>query len=123
MPKEWNMIEASYKKLEPAIKKIDPGKAIKQIKQVKDSLEVAWNAEDKFKEAFKTAKASGSKGKKPADYNGDQGFKTTYGVLAKAAALHLSAVEVLRTDAEQAKALQKELVKLLADIKKTDHQG
>jgi len=118
MAKEWDKIQAAYKKLQPQIKKYDKAQAEKMIKGIKDALEVAWKAEDTFKATVKAAKAEGISGKKPADYNDAKGFKPAMASLEKEAKQHLDQVKALKAHSATAVPCYKEMTKLMADVKK-----
>ena len=123
MTKEWDKIEWTYKKLQPQIKKIDPTKAKNQIKLTKSALKLAWDSEEKFIKALKGAKTAGVKGKKPADFVSDTGFKNAYAALTESAKQHENAVNTLQASCDEALALDKLLVKLQGEIKKNITKG
>ena len=118
MAGEWDKIQASYKKLQPQIKKYDQKQTEKLIKAIKDALEGAWDAEDAFKKAVKAARAGGIKGKKPEDFAADKGFKAAMATLEKEGKQHLSQVKVLKAFSVAAEPSHKELTKLLGEVKK-----
>jgi hypothetical protein len=123
MTKAWDDIEKTYKKLQPQIKKLDGGKADKQVKLTKTALQKAWDEEEKFIDAYEAAQKSGLKGKKPKDFMGDPGFKKAHAALTKQAGEHATIVKALMSDSEVAKKLGKPLTKLLGDIKKEITKG
>jgi len=118
MSKEWDDILKAHKKLQPQIKKFDSSIAEKKIKQIKVALETAWDAEDAFAAALKIAREAGLKGKKPADFIADKGFKATLGKLKKEAEQHAKEVKILDSFSKQATPTFKELTKLLVKVKK-----
>ncbi|MCF6231917.1 MAG: hypothetical protein L3J36_02255 [Rhodobacteraceae bacterium] len=122
-PMAWEEIKVTYRKLQPQLKPLDLAKADKQIKLTKAALQKAWDAEDKFIEAFEAAKKNGLKGKKPKDFMGDPGFKKAHAALTKMAGEHATIVKALLADSEVAKKLDKPLIKLLGDIKKGITKG
>lgn len=123
MASEWDKIQATFKKRQALIKKVEKLPVDKLVKQVKAALEAAWKAEKKFIKALEAAQESGLKGKKPKAFMGHKEFKDSYAVLSRAAAQNLSAVKVLKANCAEASTLHKELFKLLADIKKHITRG
>ncbi len=123
MAKEWDKLGATFKKLQPQIRKIDPSKAEKQVKLTKAALKTAWDDEEKFIKALKAARKAGAKGKKPADFVADPGFKQAHAALIKSASRHKGAVDALQSSCDEARALDKLLVKLLGEIKKNITRG
>lgn len=123
MAKDWDKLEASFKKLQPQIKKIDPSRADKLVKAVKAALQTAWDAEEKFREALKAAQKSGIKGKKPKDFAADAEFKTAYGILSKTAGQHGDVVKALQAVSDEAGTLHKTLVRMAGEVKKLITKG
>jgi hypothetical protein len=118
MAADWGKIESDFKKLQPKIKKIDPKPVEKLIKQIKAALETAWDAEDAFAKAIKTAREGGVKGKKLGDFADDKGAMAAFMVLRKAGEKHEDHVDDLRKLSTAATAPKKVFVKLLTEAKK-----
>lgn len=123
MASAWEKIEATFKKMQPKIKKLDKAKAEKLLKLTKSALQTAWDDEENFIEALKAARESGLDGKKPADFMSDADFKKSFAALVKSAGQHTKAVKLLQASCVEAKPLGKPLTKLLADIKKDMIKG